>query len=116
METREKLRKMERGVRLLRRKLVLSLAPRALRHPRPFAGPVLIVGSAPISHLPAGFDERFSVITINGSQTVTAGWGLGPPDVTFLQPNQVEGTTDNARAVRTVLCGQRTRLLYVLRW
>ncbi len=47
---------------------------------------------------------------------MTAGWGLGPPDVTFLQTNQIEGMTDNARAVRSVLYGQRTRLLYVLRW
>jgi hypothetical protein len=110
-------REVERAFRLLRRKLVLGfLRPRPLRHPRPFDGPVLIVGSAPVSNLPKGFNSRFSVITVNGSQAVTAGWGLGPPDVTLMQLNQIEGTTANAQYVRKVLRGQRTRLLYVLRW
>ena len=36
-----------------------------------FNGPVLVVGSAPISHKPADFDATFRVITINGSQAVT---------------------------------------------
>src|SRR3954468_22893865 len=111
------MRKVERSFRLLRRKLILShLPPRVLRHPRPFAGPVLIVGSAPVSRLPRDLDSRFWLITINGSQSVTTAWGLGPPDVTFLQPNNVEGMTDNALAVRSVLQDQGTRLLYVLRW
>jgi hypothetical protein len=112
-----KAREFERVLRMAKRRLILSiLRPRPLRHPRPFNGPVLIVGSAPVSNLPKGFDGRFAVITINGSQAVTTGWGLGPPDVTLMQLNQIEGTTDNARAVRRVLQGQRTRLLYVMRW
>jgi hypothetical protein len=112
-----KARELERAIRLLRRKLVLGfLRPRPLCHPRSFEGPVLIVGSAPVSNLPQGFDSRYAVITINGSQAVTAGWGLGPPDVTLMQLNQIEGTSKNARAVRRVLEGHRTRTLYVMRW
>jgi hypothetical protein len=112
-----KTREVELALRLLRRKLVLRLLrPQPLCHPQPFDGPVLIVGSAPVSNLPKGFNSRFSVITINGSQAVTAGWGLGPPDVTFMQPNQIEGMSDNGRFVRKILQGQRTRLLYVMRW
>jgi hypothetical protein len=81
-----------------------------------FAGPVVVVGSAPVSHKPAGFNDSFSVITINGSQSVTQGWGVDVPDVTLIQFNQIEGTNTNAVEVRRVLRGQRTRMLYILLW
>lgn len=81
-----------------------------------FAGPVVVVGSAPVSHKPAGFDDSFSVITINGSQSVTQGWSVDVPDVTLIQFNQIEGTNTNAVEVRRVLRGQRTRMLYILLW
>lgn len=81
-----------------------------------FDGPVLVVGSAPISHKPADFDESFRVVTINGSQSVTKGWGIDVPDVTLLQFNQIEGTNTNAVEVRRVLSGERTRTLFVLLW
>lgn len=81
-----------------------------------FSGPVLIVGSAPVSHKPADFDETFRVVTINGSQAVTQGWGIKAPDVTFVQFNQIEGTNTNAVEVRRVLNGQRTGTLFVLLW
>ena len=90
--------------------------PKAPIHPVPFVGPVVVVGSAPVSHMPAGFDDSFHVITVNGSQRVTRAWGLGAPDVTFLQYNQIEGENTNAVAVRRVLQGERTKLLYVVRW
>ena len=47
----------------------------------PFQGPVLIVGSAPVSHKPADFDASFRVVTINGSQAVTKAWGIEAPDL-----------------------------------
>jgi hypothetical protein len=81
-----------------------------------FNGPVLVVGSAPVSHKPADFDARFRVITINGSQAVTRAWGIETPDVTFVQFNQIEGTNTNAVEVRRVLNGQRTGTLFVLLW
>jgi hypothetical protein len=56
------------------------------------------------------------VITVNGSQSVVKRWGIEAPDVTFLQFRQVYGTNDNAVAVRRVLNGERTGLLYVVRW
>jgi len=86
-----------------------TIAPR-------FQGPVLVVGSAPISHRPADFDARFRVVTINGSQAVTKAWGIEAPDVTFMQFNQIEGTNTNAVEVRRVLNGERTGALFVLLW
>ncbi|PSJ59680.1 membrane-anchored protein [Pseudaminobacter soli (ex Li et al. 2025)] len=90
--------------------------PKPPRHPTPLAGPVLVVGSAPVSNLPKGFDESFSVLTVNGSQSVAKKWGISKPDATFLQFNQIEGTNDNAVAVRRVLNGEETGILHVIRW
>lgn len=84
--------------------------------PVPLDGPVLIVGSAPIAHKPTGFDDRFMVITINGSQVVTKNWGIAVPDITFVQSRQFDGMNKNACEVRRVLNGERTRLLYALLW
>ena len=81
-----------------------------------FDGPVLVVGSAPVSNKPVDFDESFKVITINGSQMVTKAWGIEAPDVTLVQFNQIEGTNTNAVEVRRVLNGERTKMLYVLLW
>lgn len=81
-----------------------------------FEGPVVVVGSAPVIHKPEGWDESFSVITINGSQSAIRAWGVDVPDITFMMFNQVEGTNTNAVEVRRVLSGQRTRSLYVLLW
>lgn len=82
----------------------------------PFRGPVLVVGSAPVSHKPVDFDESFRVITINGSQMVTKAWGIEAPDVALVQFNQIEGTNTNAVEVRRVLNGERAKMLYVLLW
>lgn len=85
-------------------------------HPAKFTGPVVVVGSAPLSTVPAGFSSHFHVITVNGSQSVLDKWGIEVPDATFMQFNQVEGQTTNAIHVRQVLTGRRTGLLYVVRW
>ncbi|QND47857.1 membrane-anchored protein [Rhizobium lusitanum] len=82
----------------------------------PFSGPVVVVGSAPVSHKPADFDETFRVITINGSQVVTKAWGVEAPDVALVQFNQIEGTNTNAVEVRRVLNGERAKMLYILLW
>ncbi|PST23861.1 membrane-anchored protein [Mesorhizobium plurifarium] len=81
-----------------------------------FNGPVVVVGSAPISNRPAGLDESFRIITVNGSQSVIGKWGVDAPDITMMMFNQVEGTTANAIEVRRVLKGQRTGTLYVFLW
>jgi hypothetical protein len=104
------------------RKLFYRKVKYRLRKPQPptlampFSGPVLVVGSAPISNKPAGFDDSFRVITINGSQAATLAWGIAAPDVTLVQFNQIEGRNTNAVHVRRVLTGQRTGRLYVLLW
>ncbi len=84
--------------------------------PFDFGGPVVVVGSAPVSHRPVGFNDQFTLITINGSQSVTSSWGRKSPDVTLMMFNQIEGITQNAQEVRRVLSGQRTKALYVLLW
>ncbi|HUH50371.1 MAG TPA: membrane-anchored protein [Mycoplana sp.] len=102
--------------RLYRRIKYKILRPSPPFASAPFDGPVVVVGSAPVSNKPAGFDESFRVITINGSQMVTAKWGIEKPDVTFMMFNQVRGDNTNALEVRRVLKGQSTGVLYVLLW
>jgi hypothetical protein len=93
-----------------------------LRRPKPpiltvpFDGPVVVVGSAPVSHRPVDFDNTFRVITINGSQAVSRKWGVAVPDVTLMQYRQLDGMNTNAIEVRRVLKGERTGMLYVLLW
>lgn len=77
---------------------------------------VVIVGSAPFSTRPAGWDETYRVVSINASQMAARGWLNQQPDVTLMQFNQIEGTNANATEVRRVLNGQRTGILYVLHW
>lgn len=103
--------------KLLYRKVKYRLCkPQPPTLPVPFDGPVLVVGSAPVSNKPLDFDASFRVITINGSQAATAAWGIAAPDVTLVQFNQIEGTNTNAVHVRRVLTGQKTGRLYVLLW
>ncbi|UCI10737.1 membrane-anchored protein [Mesorhizobium sp. B1-1-8] len=102
---------------VIKRKLLYRLLhPRPPRHPAPLTKPVFIVGSAPVSNPPVGFRrDAFTIFTVNGSQTVTARWGMGTPDATFLYVNQLDGAKPNALAVRAVLTGQETDLLWIVR-
>jgi hypothetical protein len=94
----------------------------ALRRPRPplldppFTGPVVVVGSAPVSHQPAGFDETYRIISVNASQVVIDAWGIPAPDVTLMGYNEIIGTATSAAEARRVLGGRRTGALYVLAW
>ncbi|PDT50444.1 hypothetical protein [Sinorhizobium fredii] len=103
----------KRIYRNLKYRLIRPAPPSA---PFRFKGPVVVVGSAPVSHKPDGFDDSFSVISVNGSQSVITDWGVDAPDITMMMFNQIEGTTPNAVEVRRVLTGQRTGALYVLLW
>lgn len=86
--------------------------------PAPFSfdSPVVVVGSAPVSHRPEGFDERYRTISVNGSQAVMEPWGVAAPDITFMQFNQIRGVNTNAVEVRRVLQGKRTGVLFVFLW
>lgn len=84
--------------------------------PIPFNSPVVVVGSAPVSHRPTGFDERYRTISVNGSQIAMASWGVMAPEITFMQFNQIRGVNTNAVEVRRVLDGKRTGTLYVFLW
>jgi hypothetical protein len=82
----------------------------------PLEGPVVVVGSAPISNKPVGFDQSFHIISINGSQSVIEAWGVEAPHTTFMMFNQIRGTNLNACEVRRVLSGRRTGELHLLLW
>lgn len=77
---------------------------------------VVVVGSAPGSVRPAGWDASWRIVTVNASQGAAGGWLPRPPDLTLMQFNQIEGANPNAVEVRRVLRGQRTGLLCVLHW
>lgn len=99
--------------RMLKYRLLRPVPPSL---PERFSGPVVVVGSAPTATKPAGLDPSYRVISVNGSQSVCAAWGISVPDITFMMFNQVEGTTTNAKEVRRVLSGRHTKSLYVLLW
>lgn len=84
--------------------------------PFPLSRPVVVVGSAPVSHKPIGWGTNFITITVNGSQSVIESWGAKTPEITFMMYNQIYGTTPNAVAVRGVLTGRSTGTLYVIPW
>jgi hypothetical protein len=90
--------------------------PKPPLYPGNFIHPVVVVGSAPASAMPCGFDGSYHVITINGSQTVTERWGRAKPDVTFMTGKQVLGWNANAVSVRSVVEGRSTGLLIVTIW
>lgn len=77
---------------------------------------VVVVGSAPFSTRPAGWDASFRVMTINASQAAASAWLTQTPDVTLMQYNQIEGQSPTALEVRRVLRGKRTGTLFVLHW
>lgn len=103
-------------------KLLLRKLKHLVRRSKPpatptrFDGPVLVVGSAPVSNLPEDFDDTFRVITINGSQVVTKALGIEVPHMTLMQGKPIDGTDEYAEDVRRVLKGQRTGALYVFLW
>lgn len=77
---------------------------------------VVVVGSAPGSARPPGWDASWCIVSINASQMAARDWLPRPPDLTLMQFNQIEGTNRNAVEVRRVLRGQRTGLLCLLHW
>lgn len=79
------------------------------------SGPLLVVGSAPGSHLPQGFDRTtWHVATINGSQGIARQWGIENPDVTAMMFAHLTGNSRNSPAVRSLLKGYRTGHLMVM--
>ncbi|MDK4731557.1 membrane-anchored protein [Rhizobium sp. CNPSo 3490] len=82
----------------------------------PFAGPVVVLGSAPTSHKPLGLDSTYRIISVNASQLALQSWGIDAPDITLMGYNEIEGTNKSAVETRRVLGGKRTGSLYVLAW
>lgn len=93
------------------------VGPKPPCHPGGFSGPVVVLGSAPSSAKPTGFDaSTYHVVTVNASQAKLDAWGVDKPAATFIHFYNIEGDSENARAVRRVLAGRRTGELYVIRW
>jgi hypothetical protein len=79
------------------------------------SGPFLVVGSAPGSRLPAGFDRQtWRVGTINGSQGIAENWGIDVPDVTVMMCGHLLGDSPNSPSVRRLVAGRRTRKLMIV--
>ncbi|MFG6083594.1 hypothetical protein ACEUZ9_005312 [Paracoccus litorisediminis] len=76
----------------------------------------VVVGSAPSSTRPIGWDTSFRVIAINASQSAASGWLLERPDITLMQFNQIEGQNPQAIEVRRVLQGKSTGRLVIMHW
>jgi hypothetical protein len=113
-ETGEIPRARQRLYRWLKYRMTAPAAPRV---PDILQGKnAVIVGSAPFSTRPAGWDETFRIVSINASQMAAQAWLHEVPAVTLMQYNQIEGTSPTALEVRRVLRGQRTGVLYLLLW
>lgn len=107
---------MKIGQGLVRRLKFHWRKPTPPAHPQNFSTPVVVVGSAPVSTKPEGFDDSYVVITVNGSQAVSAKWGRAKPDVTFMATKQIGGVNTNAVSVRSVIKGSSTGRLFVALW
>jgi hypothetical protein len=76
----------------------------------------VVVGSAPNSTRPEGWNANFRVITINASQAAAAGWLDERPAITLMMFNQIEGQNPTAKEVRRVLQSKSTGKLILLLW
>jgi len=101
---------------IFRRIKYLLRNPTPPTSPTPFAGPVVVLGSAPASHKPIGLDATYRIISVNASQLALQSWGVDAPDITLMGYNEIEGTNKSAVETRRVLGGRRTGSLYVLAW
>lgn len=74
------------------------------------AAPTLVLGSASNAALPAGFDETWFLVTVNGSQLVAEHLGLDTPDLTYFCDGAVIDTR-SGRYFLDLLEGRGTRHL-----
>lgn len=75
--------------------------------------PAIVLGSGPNSRPPA--DARdWALLTVNGSQALSAGWPVSDPDMTLFGTT-VLGMRKSNRAAQAVLRGRHTRLLVMVR-
>jgi hypothetical protein len=77
-------------------------------------GPALVLGSAPNSSRPHGFDGDWSVVTANASQMRAEDWGIKTPALTVFRAGlMLPGAHQDE--VWAVLRGRRTTSLVVLK-
>jgi hypothetical protein len=80
------------------------------------SGPVLVLGSAPQAVIPKSFSNDWSLITVNASQAVAERFGIVVPDVTFIQPFVIAGTSSANISARAQLRGRHTHHLVGIDW
>ena len=78
----------------------------------PVHRPTIILGSGPSARPPSN-PQGWALFTVNGSQALATGWGLGDPDVTLFGTT-VLGMRASNREAQRVLRGRRTRLLVMV--
>lgn len=74
------------------------------------SGRVLVVGSGPNAALPPDFDGSWKLATVNASQVVAEGLGVGLPDVTLFGAGVLKSGPVNLEA-QQALAGRRTKAL-----
>lgn len=75
--------------------------------------PAIVLGSGPKAQ-PPDRQQDWALFTVNGSQTLAAGWTKPDPDMTLFGTT-VLGMRESNRAAQAVLRGRHTRLLVMVR-
>lgn len=75
--------------------------------------PAVVLGSGPNARPPDGV-ENWALLTVNGSQSLAAGWVKSDPDLTLFGTT-VLGMRPSNREAQAVLRGLHTRLLVMVR-
>lgn len=75
--------------------------------------PAVVLGSGPNARPPDGVED-WALLTVNGSQSLAAGWAKSDPDMTLFGTT-VLGMRPSNREAQAVLRGRHTRLLVMVR-
>lgn len=78
------------------------------------SGPALVLGSGPGACLPTGFDDTWTLATVNGSQAVAARLGCRSPNITLLGASVLKNQPAN-REAQAVLKARGTETLISIR-
>lgn len=72
-----------------------------------------MLGSAPTAELPEGFGSKWSIVTVNASQSRLDDWGIASPSLTIFR-NQMLADDDHQNAAWRQLRGRSTEQLVML--
>lgn len=98
---------------LISKKLVSAFLANATVDMPAKAGPCVVLGSAPRSSLPDGFDSTWSLWSVNASQCVAEKWGIGKPHITIMN-GHIMGTRPHNIDAKRALRGKSTGFLVLV--